>query len=57
LHEHGATTFSSNIQVEERGSIACWTELINTEETRNRRLPELKIARGRRLIFGELDER
>ena len=29
----------------------CWTELINTEETRSRRLPELKIKRGARWIF------
>ena len=30
---------------------ACWTELINTAETRSRRLPELRIKRGARWIF------
>jgi len=30
---------------------ACWTELINTEETRAERLPELRIPTWRRWIF------
>jgi len=30
---------------------ACWTELINTAETRSRRLPELQIKRRARWIF------
>ena len=30
---------------------ACWTELINTAETRSRRLPELRIKRGARWVF------
>jgi hypothetical protein len=30
---------------------ACWTELINTAETRSRRLPQLRIKRGARWIF------
>ena len=30
---------------------ACWTELINTEETRNRRFPELRIKPWAKWIF------
>ena len=38
-------------QANDSGRCACWTELINTEETRSRRLPELRIKAGAIWIF------
>ena len=36
---------------DELSNSTCWTELINTAETRSQRLPELRIKRGARSIF------